>query len=93
LQLFHDNRCPWILKGGYAMELRLSESRTTRDIDLGTRRPVKGTGSLAERILATLQDAAATDLGDFFNISHRPGDRGSGRCTGTAESAFLSKHA
>ena len=67
-RLFHDNRCPWILKGGYAMELRLSESRTTRDIDLGTRRPMKGTGSLAERILTTLQDATATDLGDFFTF-------------------------
>ena len=68
-RLFQDSRCPWILKGGYAMELRLSESRTTRDIDLGTRRPVEGTGPLAERILTILQDAAATDLGDFFTFN------------------------
>lgn len=67
-RLFQDHRCPWILKGGYAMELRLSESRTTRDIDLGTRRPVEGSGNLSERILTTLQDAAATDLGDFFTF-------------------------
>ena len=25
---------PWLLKGGYAMELRLKTARTTRDIDL-----------------------------------------------------------
>lgn len=65
-RLFQDQRCPWVLKGGYAMELRLSESRTTRDIDLGTRGPVEGVGPLTERILTTLQDAAAMDLGDFF---------------------------
>ena len=67
-RLFKDDRCPWILKGGYAMELRLSASRTTRDIDLGTRRAVGGTGPLAERILTTLQDAATIDLGDFFTF-------------------------
>jgi hypothetical protein len=67
-RLFQDCDCPWVLKGGYAMELRLSESRTTRDIDLGTRHPVKGSGKLAERILTVLQDAAATDLGDFFTF-------------------------
>jgi hypothetical protein len=29
---------PWLLKGGYAMELRLKTARTTRDIDLAMRR-------------------------------------------------------
>ncbi len=65
-RLFQDKNCPWLLKGGYAMELRLSESRTTRDIDLGTRRPIKGVGNLNERILKVLQDSASVDLGDFF---------------------------
>lgn len=67
-RLFHDKDCPWVLKGGYAMELRLSESRTTRDIDLGTRRPVPGRGKLTDRILTILQDAAAIDLSDFFTF-------------------------
>ena len=67
-RLFHDEDCPWVLKGGYAMELRLSESRTTRDIDLGTRRPVPGRGKLADRMLTILQDAVAIDLSDFFTF-------------------------
>ena len=25
---------PWVLKGGYAMELRMNVARTTKDIDL-----------------------------------------------------------
>jgi hypothetical protein len=33
-RLFHDPSAPWLLKGGYAMELRLEVARTTRDIDL-----------------------------------------------------------
>jgi hypothetical protein len=36
---------PWILKGGYAMELRIRSARTTKDIDLtlhdGTRLAVR----------------------------------------------------
>jgi hypothetical protein len=33
-QLFAGPDAPWLLKGGYAMELRLKTARTTRDIDL-----------------------------------------------------------
>jgi len=36
-RLFHENNPPWLLKGGYAMELRLKFARTTRDIDLAIR--------------------------------------------------------
>jgi uncharacterized membrane protein YciS (DUF1049 family) len=28
---------PWVLKGGYAMELRIKAARTTKDIDLTMR--------------------------------------------------------
>ena len=65
-RLFLDPQAPWILKGGYAMELRLTESRTTRDIDLGMRKPMDGSGSIAERMLALLQKEAGADIGDFF---------------------------
>jgi hypothetical protein len=34
---------PWVLKGGYAMELRIRAARTTKDIDL-TMRTVLGPG-------------------------------------------------
>src|ERR1700677_1643114 len=30
---------PWVLKGGYAMELRIKAARTTKDIDLTMRGP------------------------------------------------------
>lgn len=37
-RLFAAPDAPWLLKGGYAMELRLKTARTTRDIDLAMRR-------------------------------------------------------
>ena len=33
-RLFAKPDAPWLLKGGYAMELRLKTARTTRDVDL-----------------------------------------------------------
>ena len=33
-RLFANAESPWLLKGGYAMELRIRSARTTRDIDL-----------------------------------------------------------
>lgn len=68
-RLFQASGEQWILKGGYAMELRLEESRSTRDIDIAARRPIRGAGRLAERILRLLQAAAATDLNDFFSFA------------------------
>ncbi len=65
-RLFADPVSIWILKGGYAMELRLATSRTTRDIDLMTRQLPRGEAPLIGRLLQCLQDAAATDLGDCF---------------------------
>jgi hypothetical protein len=37
-RLFHEPNPPWLLKGGYAMELRIQAARTTRDIELGNHR-------------------------------------------------------
>lgn len=60
---------PWILKGGYAMELRIKSARTTKDIDLALR----GGGSARTRgrqenraLLERLQEVSASDIGDFF---------------------------
>src|SRR5208337_4175347 len=36
-RLFREANAPWLLKGGYAMELRIQAARTTRDIDLAVR--------------------------------------------------------
>ena len=36
-RLFARDDAPWVLKGGYALELRMKEARATRDIDLALR--------------------------------------------------------
>jgi hypothetical protein len=44
---------PWVLKGGYAMELRIKSARTTKDIDL-TMRGVSNSGD--KKNLAMLEN-------------------------------------
>lgn len=62
VRLFAEGSPPWRLKGGYALELKLSVARTTRDLDLGL-----SSGALpGEELLEALQTAAARDAGDFF---------------------------
>jgi hypothetical protein len=66
-RLFHMENSPWILKGGYAMELRLPMARTTRDIDLGIQpKPGANTAWSPTAIQGQLQAAAALDLHDHF---------------------------
>ena len=67
-RLFARADAPWVLKGGYALELRMKEARATRDIDLALRHTLgKTKGSdLNDAIRKTLQEAARMDLGDFF---------------------------
>src|SRR5208337_3993723 len=60
---------PWILKGGYAMELRIKSARTTKDIDLTLRGEGLGraSGNQENRVLLeSLQEACSVDIGDFF---------------------------
>ncbi len=50
----------WLLKGGFALELRLAErARTTKDVDIDWQAD-------EEQLLDTLIDAASHDTGDFF---------------------------
>lgn len=62
---------PWLLKGGYAMELRYHpKARTTKDIDLtvsGDERTADNEDRL-ERIRDELQAAADIDLGDYLHF-------------------------
>jgi len=53
----------WVLKGGYAMELRFHTARATKDLDFTRRTQPAGHGST---ILEYLQDAGAVEAGDFF---------------------------
>ncbi len=65
-RLFAREDAPWLLKGGYAMELRLKDARATKDLDLALRQTLSGGGKLDQAILAALRAAAAAELNDFF---------------------------
>ncbi|MBM3736942.1 MAG: nucleotidyl transferase AbiEii/AbiGii toxin family protein [Acidobacteria bacterium] len=56
------NDSDWILKGGYAMELRFDTARSTRDLDFTLR------AGNSDTALPLLQRAAALDAGDFFTF-------------------------
>ena len=57
-----------ILKGGFALELRLENARTTKDID------VRVVGK-ADSVLAQLQEAGRLDLGDYLRFEIQPDPR------------------
>ena len=61
---------PWVLKGGYAMELRIKAARTTKDIDLTMRSVVSSDEKKDDKknlaVLEKLQEAAAFGSDDFF---------------------------
>ncbi len=63
-RFFSEQNPPWLLKGGYAMELRIRTARTTKDVDLSL--PADSTSGQKGRILELLQSSAAQDLKDFF---------------------------
>lgn len=66
-RLFAARDVPWLLKGGYALELALRpRARTTRDIDL----TVPDGASIAglTDIRESLQQAAERDLGDYLRF-------------------------
>ena len=70
-RLFDGPDAPWLLKGGYAMELRLKAARTTRDIDLTLKQlpmPSQDWDANAAMVLERLRDAGQLDLKDFFTF-------------------------
>jgi hypothetical protein len=70
-RLFSKSDAPWLLKGGYAMELRLKTARTTRDIDLALKQlpmPTKDWEANASTVLEALRDAGQLEMGDFFTF-------------------------
>lgn len=56
---------PWVLKGGYAMELRYHKARATKDLDFTMRLTSKNAPG-KDQVLGLLQEAAAADMEDFF---------------------------
>ena len=65
-RLFHVPDVPWLLKGGFAMDLRFRpRARTTKDLDLSVPLLV---GSAAGGLRDRLQAAADQNLGDFLTF-------------------------
>lgn len=65
-RLFHEPDAPWLLKGGFAMDLRFRpQARTTKDIDLSV--SLVSTG-LSTGLRERLQAAADIELGDYFTF-------------------------
>ena len=60
-RLFRYAQTDWVLKGGYAMELRFHTARATKDLDFTVRAKYAGA-------LEYWQDAGALDIGDFFSF-------------------------
>ena len=66
-RLFRIDPAPWVLKGGYALELRFRTARATIDIDLTVQRVAAATEADANQVVRDmLQDAASFSLGDWF---------------------------
>jgi hypothetical protein len=79
-RLFHQPDMPWMLKGGYAMELRLEQrARSTKDLDL----TIPDTDQLQlmvnadpkatkqDIVFEAFQQIAEIDLNDFFEFQIR----------------------
>jgi Nucleotidyl transferase AbiEii toxin, Type IV TA system len=63
-RLFAEKNAPWLLKGGYAMELRLRTARTTKDIDISL--PAQVVDVFDGDVVKLVQQSARIELADFF---------------------------
>jgi hypothetical protein len=65
-RFFAEKNAPWLLKGGYAMELRLRTARTTKDIDISLAAEMVDAfdGGVVKRV----QQSARIELADFFTF-------------------------
>jgi hypothetical protein len=61
-----------VLKGGYALELRFKDARSTVDIDLTVQRVTASVGDQNQIIREMLQSAANVPLGDWFEFTVGP---------------------
>jgi Nucleotidyl transferase AbiEii toxin, Type IV TA system len=72
-RLFREDPPPWVLKGGYALELRFKAARSTVDIDLTVQRVPALAGDNQDQIVRDmLQTAAHVPLGDWFEFMFGP---------------------
>ena len=72
-RLFSTQPSPWVLKGGYALEVRFEVARATKDLDLGTRLKIVGTVDEQRAILLKkLQERAMLKAEDHFQFRVEP---------------------
>ncbi len=73
-RLFREESAPWVLKGGYALELRFKAARSTVDIDLTVQRVAASAsdGDQNQVVREMLQSAADVSLGDWFEFTVGP---------------------
>lgn len=72
-RLFSVQPYPWVLKGGYALEVRFEVARATKDLDLGTRLKIAGTVDEQRVILLEkLQERAMLAAEDHFQFRVEP---------------------
>lgn len=64
-RLFDSANTQWVLKGGYAMELRFRVARATKDLDFTVR---TSSPSSEDAVLDYLQEAGQRDLNDFLSF-------------------------
>ncbi len=73
-RIFSYQHSSWILRGGYAMELRLKRARATKDVDLAISAAILAnlrTEHIWSSVFDQLVKALAIDLGDFFTFEIR----------------------
>jgi hypothetical protein len=68
-RLFQPDQQPWVLKGGYALELLFHTARATIDIDLTLPGVDVTSGQPNEVIREMLQQAAGMSLNDWFEFT------------------------
>ena len=68
-RLFQPAQAPWVLKGGYALELLFDTARATIDIDLTLPDLDMTGGQSSDVIREMLQQAAGTSVDDWFEFT------------------------
>jgi len=73
-RLFREPDPPWLLKGGFAMDLRFRpRARTTKDVDLAVSLVAAGArGDAIDAVRDRLQEAVDVDLGDHLTYRIGP---------------------
>ena len=68
-RLFREENPPWLLKGGFAMDLRFRpQARTTKDVDLSVTRAAERAGPVSVAMQNLLQAAVDVDLEDYLTF-------------------------